>query len=320
MLTTGLEHNGIFMDTDTNVFLASFKVFNRYVFFFSLSVLMYLYAEDATFVFDIKRLFECFIIVNSVCIILGAIFKISMFSSYNPGDKITDYTPRYGYKGLLFGINEITGIYFLSLVHYCREIVLYKRVKKILALLIIVVSSFLTGAKGALLVIFLVAALYVYRYFKKVFYLVFIPLVATGIFVVATKYLDVLMDVLKTISASDSIWTVITSGRSDYVIRNYNFISTQWSFLNFIFGDGSLYTEMDLFDLYLFFGIGGLIYLLLYIKTFLRFEKSLDRIPILIVMLFLASINGHMIQSAVFPVFLVLFLISSRDTTPEKAI
>jgi len=318
MLTTSADHNGIYLDTDSNVFSASFKVFNRYVFVFALAVLMYLYADDDKFVIDIKQLFECFIVVNSICVILGAIFDISMFSAYNPGNKITEYVPRYGYKGLLFGVNEITGIYFLSLAHYYREMLTYKRFKKILPFFILFISAFLTGAKATLLGLFMISAFYLYQYFRKLFFFVFVPLVTLTIIIVATRYMDVVMDVLSTISTSDSLLTVLTSGRSDYVEHNYYFISTHWSFFNYIFGDGSLYTEMDFFDLYLFFGLGAVLYLALYIKTFVKYERSNHTVPVLVLMLLLAFVNGHMLQSAVFPVFLVLFLISSRDTSPEE--
>lgn len=317
MLTTHLEHNGIYLDTDSDVYSASFKVFNRYIFVFALAVILHMYSENKGFVVNIKQLFEGFIIVNSICIILGAIFDISMFSAYNPGDKITEYVPRYGYKGLLYGANEVTGIYFLSLAHYYREILTYKRLKKILPFFIILISSFLTGAKAAPLGMLLVSAFYVYKYFRKTFFFVFVPTVILATIIAFTRYIDDIMEILSTISTSDSLLTIITSGRSDYVISNYNFINDQWTFLNYIFGDGSLYSEMDFFDLYFFFGLGALLYLALYIKTFIRYERSGNGLPILILMFFLAFLNGHIIQSAVVPVFLILYLISSRDTSPS---
>lgn len=301
-----------------SIYVQSFKVLNRYIFFFQLSILMSLYADNEGFIVNVKRLFESFIIVNSLCIILGFFFKLNIFSSYNLTGKITDFEPRFGYKGVLFGVNEITGVTFLAISHYYREILLYKNKKKILILLLVIFAACLEGTKGSLIAVLMITCYYFYRYFTRFFFLVFLPAVSISVFVLVTRYLDAIMDILSTVSKSNSLLAVLSSGRSDYVIKNLAYIQKNWFFLNYIFGDGALYSETDLFDLYFFFGLGCLLYLFFYTKLFLKYERTRDRVPIYLLMLLLAFTNGHMIQSAVFPVFLILYLVSSKNTFSDN--
>ncbi|MCC8423973.1 hypothetical protein [Mucilaginibacter sp. UR6-11] len=283
---------------------------------------MYLYADDRVFAINVKKLFEYFMIVNSVCVIVGAVFKISLFSSYNPGNKFTDVELRFGYKGLLIGINEVTGVYFLGIAHFYREVLLYKRNGKIFVLLLIIVAAVLTGTKASVLAILLLTAYYFYKYFRKFFFLFFLPVLSVSIILLLTRYFYLITAFLSTVAQNDSIMFVITGGRSYRVALFFEYISNNWFLPSYILGQPQLYTETDMLDLYFFFGIGSILYLIIYAQLFFKFEKTNDRIPVFIMMLILASLSGHIIQSAVVPVFLILFLISSKDTytsTPHVA-
>lgn len=306
--------NRIFLPEDTNIYTASFKVFSRYIFFFTLSVLLYLYADNLDFTRNAKKLFEYFIIINSLCIILGSIFSIQLFSAYNPGGTITEYEVRFGYKGILYGINEISGIYFLAISHFYREVFLFKNRKKYIFLIIVILSSFLTGAKGAMIAVILLTTYYLFRYKRKFFMWFYLPVVVALILIITVVYSDLITVFLNSFTKSDSILTILMSGRNDYITSNLSYIATNWSPINYLLGDGSLYTETDFLDLYFFFGLGLILYLYFYTKLFIKFERTPDNVFIYILMLLLAFTNGHMIQSAVFPVFLFLYLISSINT------
>jgi hypothetical protein len=303
----------------TFTFVGLLTVFSRYIFFFLLSLLMYLYASDDWFVFKIKRLFEYFIIINSICIIAGAMFNISLFSSYNPNNKY-DVDLRFGYKGLLIGINEVTGVYFLAISHFYREILVYKRNIKIPFLLLVMAAAVLTGTKASALAVLLITGYYLYKYFRKTFFLFFLPSVSIALFLLLTTYFYLITAFLSTITQNDSLMFAITGGRSYRIDLFFTYIKNNWYFPSYLLGQPSLYTETDMLDLYFFFGIGCLLYLLVYARIFLKFEKTSDKVPLFILMLFVASLCGHIIQSAVVPIFLIMYLISSKNTYSTKVV
>lgn len=310
---------GLDFDIDENPqnpYWISFNIFNRYILFFALMPMLLLHAGDQVFIKWCKKVFEIFLYANSIAIILGFVFKIQFFSSYNSQGIELPYEARFGYKGLLYGINETTGIYFLGIAYAYREIFL-KGTKKYLLLSLLLLTAFFTGAKGCIISVFLLTGYYLYNYKRLFFFALCIPLLIAGaIYFIRSNIIDQMSSMLniyltlEDATPLDAFLTFFMTGRNLYISHNWAYMKSHWNIVNYIFGDGVLYSETDLFDLYYFFGIGAILYLYCYIK--LVFYKNVDK-DLKYVFLFLMLIaltGGHIIRSGVFPVFFCLYLIT----------
>ncbi|HUC79799.1 MAG TPA: hypothetical protein VMR70_02750 [Flavisolibacter sp.] len=319
--------NFIHLETPDNPVGASVAVFSRYMLFFAIMPMFLLHVENEKFVNRCQQIFELFLYANCVAIIVGYIFNISFFSSYNPKAEETLLDARFGYKGLLYGINETTGVFFLAFAHVYRELFLFRK-KKYLLLATLILASLLTGTKGCIIALVLVSSYYLFRYQKALFFSIVIPAVIAGtIFLIQIDFVEQVTAFLNIFWGDDfsttpfgAVLTLLMTGRNIYIYNNWLYMLENWSVLNFLFGDGLLYSETDLMDLYYCFGLGTIAYLWGYTRlTFFR-QKQFDLIFIFIFLLLLAFTGGHIIRSAVFPVFFCLYLIAGYRKVPEKTL
>ena len=308
----GLEFEGEM--PNSNPFFTSFNILSKYFLFFALMPMFLLHENNPSFVGYCRKIFEGFQYANTIAIIIGFIFGIQFFSSYNAqGNLATE--ARFGYKGLLYGVNETTGIFFLGIAYAYRELFVHKK-NKIVLLLLLLGSSFLTGTKGAILASALLTGYYLFTYKRNLFYAVSVPTVAGLIWFVIQydvfQKLAPLFNIYFNQSEKSTLSTFLTffmTGRNDYIYYNWLYMESHWNILNYLFGDGVLYSETDLLDLYYFFGIGAIIYLAVY--TILIFYRKLPDLGVVYsIFLLIAFTGGHVIRSGVFPVFLCLFLVS----------
>jgi hypothetical protein len=275
--TYGLDFEGT--ELNGHPYWISFTVLNRYLLFFAIMPMLLLHAQDQRFISACKNAFECFFYLNSLAIILGYLFKIELFSSYHsqPGELSSD--SRFGYKGLLYGINETTGIYFLGLAYAYREIFFYGK-KKYLLLFLLLVASLLTGAKGCIIAVLLLTCYFLFRFRRRLFFLIFFPALLGGlVYLIKIDFLaqmSMLLNLYLTLDDTTPVGAFLTffmTGRNLYIYHNWIYMLSHWNVLNYLFGDGVLYSETDLFDLYYFFGAGAILYLYGYAK--LVFMQSL---------------------------------------------
>lgn len=308
----------------TNPVLASFTILNRYFLFFALMPMLLIHSEDQQFIKSVKKVFEIFLVANSLAIIVGFLFKINFFSSYNSQNIDLPYQPRFGYKGLLYGINEVTGIYFLGIAYAYREIFVYGQ-KKILLLLLLLIAAALTGTKGCLLAVLILSLYFFFKYKRKLFFIVIGPLFfGLIIYVIETNLIENLSALLNlyltldNTNAFSAFLTFFMTGRNLYINENFIYMATHWNFLNYIFGDGVLYSETDLFDLYYFFGVGFLIYFYGYGKLIFYKKNQPDLKYVFVFLLLIAVTGGHIIRSGVFPIFFGLYLITGYFNSEKK--
>jgi hypothetical protein len=291
----------------------SLIVLSRYLLFLIL-VCAFLYLKDQpSFDHTCKKIIETFFLVNNSLIVLGFLFDINIFSSYNPQDNLNDM--RFGYKGLIYGTNEVAGIYILGLSYCYRETFKYRERKGWL-LFFTCLASLLTGTKATLIGLVVVTIFYFAKYkFAK---LVVLMVPATVFLVIAvarnwesikTKYLTFNIRVFE----SGDLLTFLMSGRNSYIISNFDYIAAKWTFLNYLVGDGFLYSETDLLDLFFFFGIlGCMLYLYVLTKIFFIKDRTIDNHFVFLLLLSIAFTAGHIIQSAIVPVSLLLYIFSAK--------
>jgi hypothetical protein len=289
-------------------------VLNRYFFFFILSCLFISLNGEHSFTRKCRILFESFFIINNVMVFAGLIFSIDMFSTYDPLGEIDDQ--RFGYKGLIHGGNDIAGIYIIGMAYFFREYFQYRR-KKLLLLLMTCAAAFLTGTKAGMISVTLLTLYFCFRYRRNYFLIVCLLLLIVGSYFLITyrviildQYLEPFLQRIR----SMRVLSYLMSSRNEFVINNFTYMGSNWLTINYITGDAFLSSETDILDLYFFFGLGGLLYLYFYIKIFFWKDKSLDNLYIFLVLLSIATLAGHIIQSTVTPLFVLLYIFSIRKS------
>ncbi|HTJ52721.1 MAG TPA: hypothetical protein VL443_24865 [Cyclobacteriaceae bacterium] len=292
----------------------SFLVLNRYFFLFIMSCLFFHLAEDSSFDVRCKRIFEAFFIVNNILIFLGVIFHINFFSTYNPFGLIPLSEQRFGYKGLISGGNDVAGLYIIGVAYFFRKKFVYEEGGYLL-LIATVLSAMFTGTKATFIAVLAIGLYYMFRYRIKLFFGVMVPLfsfiLVYGYYrwdYIKEKLLDSLIQKL-----NSNPLTYLMSGRNDFIIHHFKYIGEKWNLMNHLVGDGFLYSETDFLDLYFFFGIIGLIlYMYLYARIFFSVDRSLDNLYVFVVLMGIAFTAGHIIQSAVVPLFVLLYVFSIK--------
>ena len=184
-----------------------------------------------------------------------------------------------------------------------------------LLLIATVLSAMFTGTKATFIAVLAIGLYYMFRYRIKLFFGVMVPLfsfiLVYGYYrwdYIKEKLLDSLIQKL-----NSNPLTYLMSGRNDFIINNFKYIGEKWTLMNHLVGDGFLYSETDFLDLYFFFGIIGLIlYMYLYARIFFSVDRSLDNLYVFVVLMGIAFTAGHIIQSAVVPLFVLLYVFSIK--------
>lgn len=251
--------------------------------------------------------------INCICICLGVIFKIKGFQTYP-----FDY--RFGYKGIFSRSTYASYFFIFMIMYYYFNWMHLKQNSALKYLIIALVVSFMLGTKrlyffNALLVGF--HFLYAQLYKNKSFG---ITLTVIAVFCIAFK--NSVMSFFNSVFSID-LWvkiheengflSALTSLRSNLLSDYYNeVILKKWSIANYILGGGYfklIRPEMDLIDLYLFFGIIGYLCFAYVYKQFVFNFKSSNKILwfYLIIIILLALNSSGIIFSAYFALLLIPF-------------
>jgi len=296
----------------------SLVVLNRYYFLLILALIFVDMSDREDFNDTCRNVLTAFFLMNNLIIFSGALFHIDMFSTYDPlGEIVGDQ--RFGYKGLIHGGNDVAGIYILGMAYFFRERFKYKR--PVMTMLVMTtLAAVMTGTKATLLGAVGFSGYYLIKYRFQWFVILITPMLMLAGYL-AVKYWEIikvkiLAYTLERIHTM-GLLTFLMSGRNQYLERHFKFILSNWSPVNFLTGDAFLYSETDLIDLYYFFGVGLVLYLVFYSKLFFLRERSWDQVFIYCVLLALAFTAGHIIQSAVVPLFLLLFIFSVKPDNPN---
>lgn len=297
----------------------SLVVLNRYFFFLIISCAFLDWSDNDSFIEDCKRIFETFFIINNAFIFIGFLFKIKMLSTYDPYGEYGEGW-RFGYKGLIWGQNAVAAIYTLGIAYFFRENYKYQQ-SKMLGLITTCLAAALVGTKATWLTLILIGAYYLYMYKVKTLIILITPALAglTYAFVSSWSFLkEKYFAFMVTIYEANDFTTFVTSGRNSLLTSVINRVYENWTLVNFITGDAISYVEMDLFDLYFYFGIASVVYFYIYLKVFFIIDKSRDNKYFFLVWIAMAFVAGHIINSAIVPIFFLLFVFSAQ--TEKKTI
>lgn len=279
-------------------YFISIKEIVKFVFPF---LLFYIFSEyqkkQPKLISYLSNSFILIIILNSIFIWVGFAFEIDLFRTYTKN--------RFGYCGLFWLGNEATSFYVLANTFLYYKAYFEKTIVKAL-FFFVTLSSLMLGTKGIIINIFFILFFHIYYNFKKrhisfIFITVALILVFAYISGMFSFFLEIYFE-------KGFIW-MLTSGRIDHLIYRLTDLLSHWNLLNFLFGghDYSFhYIEMDLFDLFLTFGIIGSIVVLYWYYFYFQLYKLTGNVLVLfyIQIGFVGTLTGHMLNSGVISIYI----------------
>ncbi|EDP96960.1 hypothetical protein U8527_01435 [Kordia algicida OT-1] len=263
----------------------------------------------------IYRYFEYFLYINTIALLVGYIFHVEVFRSY-------EYTTRFGVSGFFSKPGEASYMYMIAIiVNYYLWI--SKNTKTYLfKLLFFIACSLCLGQKKMMLFLLLLSIIHLVHYnrFKKIFRIL-LPL---G-FIVFLFFKDA---IIRALLSRSPFWTMIYeesglvstifSYRDQLLLKAIDYIDENWSFLNYIFGglDFDKYkVEFEFIDLYIFLGFAGIVYYLYVVSSYLNGGNFLKRN--LIIIAFITSlISGGLILNVTAAI--LLYVVAKYIMLPKN--
>jgi len=223
------------------------------------------------------KAFEVFIVINSICILLGLLLPTDWFNTYYGNHN------RFGLNGIILRSGAATYIYWIALYYYVTECFVLKK-KKYFQLALVAVASLLLGTKAMLVgYVFLAGYLFIFwRGYKKTWMVITILVVLVG----GLLFMDDLLYLLiknspsfQAVYEENGIWSVIFSLRDQHLLEEMlPLIQEKWTWRNYLFGGGfnmHYRSQFGVLDLFYFFGIVGTVaYLFIFSKLFCTFKLN----------------------------------------------
>lgn len=254
----------------------------------------------------IQPIFELVFLLSAVVVFFAFIFNLEYFYTYNQN--------RFGFKPPLSTQNEITYFWMIGMTYFGHQYFSSRARLNLLKFFVVSAAAFLLGTKGILLFsfsyfIFLLVAQFRLR-LRNIALVGFIVLLFVGLFVYTTGLFSFFFKLYE----DHSLLYAITSGRNEYVNQYVRPLIYGWKGWNFFIG-GNYFkiplTEMDLIDVYAFFGLAGvLIYGYLLRRTiFFVDRKNKTGLFFISQYLIIGSLAGHVFASGINAIYVALLFI-----------
>ena len=300
--------------------IANFEFLIRYLFFPITFLTFYDLVKYPDKVYNLFKAIEILFLINCFLILLGYIFDIEIFKTYpNPN--------RFGFSGIFNRANQVSYITILFMFIYVYKLLILKinKAKFFFALL----ASLLVGTKKILfsIIIILVYFLYITRkkYIKSKIIVITVLSLSILLFRNNLKLFfisnfSIFMDIYK----EHGFITMIMSFRDKNLREAAQVhIIERWEFLNILVG-GSDFTlirsELAFIDLFLFFGLIGILIYLVLAKLFydLIDNNSKTLLLLLSLIIFTASMSGGFFSSVNIP-FIFIVILFYFKSIPQKS-
>lgn len=243
-------------------------------------------------------------IVNGLFMIFGLFSQFEILKAY-------PNTPRFGYNGFFLKTSEASYFYILLIITTYYDY-LYNKANGLLCLYFILVS-FLIGTKAIwLFVVLLILIHFLYHKKKQLRYIFGIMLIiGTG---VVYFFKDIFIKlVVNSFSFGPEIYnkhsfiTLITSTRDLLFINTLSHLKENATYTIYLFGGINLKkhgVEFEFVDLFLFFGIVGLVvYILLIKKLFFPEPYSKHKLLLFLALICVAFFAGNFFMSIICSIF-----------------
>lgn len=253
--------------------------------------------------------YEHIIIINTSFLIIGAVFEIELFSTYEG--------TRFGYNGFFLVPSIATYFYSLALTYYASKIT--RENNGYLIFVLLAFTTMLVGTKALFLflVLTLINLFFHFKLYNSIRTYIILFISVTGIiffrdyiFKFLTSTYSIIFDVYKEYG-----WTTMVTSFRDIKLKNEfpDIINNKMSLVNYLIGgtDFSSYrVEFEIIDVFLFFGIlGGGMYLYFYFKKIIRFRHfdNFSRLQI-IFLLITALLSGTFFNNGAVGMYLIVVL------------
>lgn len=234
-------------------------------------------------------------LINSIFVLSGIALGTDFLKSY-------PFTERFGFIGLLNAHTFATYFYFIIIIHYYREWITQHSspYKLIYAILI----ALLLGKKAVLLFCFLLFAYhlhYIVKINRKVLIITFSSCLVS-IFVFRNFIMQQLINALpfwKKIYEEDGILSVLTSQRSEKLIKVANEIDNNWRMLNYFTGGPVLpnyRVEYGIVDLYIYLGFFGITIFYYFFYDLFRDLKYKDCVLVSLILIVSFFVGGFLVN------------------------
>lgn len=252
------------------------------------------------------KTFETLMVLNSFLIFIGYIFDISLFNTYSG--------QRFGFNGLFLAVSTGSYAYIITLLYF---LLTYKeKAVKNWKFILIFISCVFIGTKAVYLAMaFSLGYLIVVSKipYKKVA-LSCVAVLGFG----AAYYFFFHYDLFNTIRQSDGMLSAILSYRDQLLIeKTLPYIRENWSWGNYLFGgvsDFDLRSQMDLIDVFFFWGIvGGVFYLYVFFKLFLPNTLNKTAFVFIAFLFFIVLLSGNFFVYSFVPLFLVVLKLKLEE-------
>ncbi len=271
----------------------------------------------------LDKIIEAIIIlarINLVFVIFGVLFQLNIFKSY-------PNSLRFGYNGLLpiQGAGSFFYVFIITLLYFrFYQSLKNKTVKRfqVIELIVFALSSLMIGTKSIYLFVSFVFMIDLVIRLNKKKELI---LMLSSFLIVFLLFKDRIIYKIQSfqnlkhdIYGDHGFLTFVTSKRDLLLKKAFNFIGENWSFNKYITGgiDFRLYrVEFEIIDVFLFFGITGIIVYYLVFKSFfaIKYVKK-DQMGMLYNALFLSTLfigvlSGNLVSSIANSTFFCLIFI-----------
>ena len=247
------------------------------------------------------NLFNGFMIINTIFIMIGIITNWELFKSY-------PNTTRFGYHGLIELVGESIHLYCIAIA---LAYVNYLKNKKVTMLLLFILGGILLGKKAIFLYLFLLTFLHLI-YHKNIKILYGLSGLTVLFLVFHKLIIEALLKVFpfwQNLYYEKGLLTVILSKRDILFEQSINYIQTHWCPLNYFFGgiDFNNYrSEFGFFDLFLAFGLLGFILYLWFIYKYFFIKQRILVKTIFLAIFIIEVFSGGLIINVIPMIFLYL--------------
>lgn len=248
--------------------------------------------------------FELVYYICTFIVLFAFVFDIDYFLTYNKN--------RFGFKPPFAAQNEITLFWMIGLTYFGDLFFNIKSRVNLLKFITVFLSALILGTKamyGFVLCYIMFVSLFYLRFsVQRSMFIAF----GAGIVTCVMFYFTGIFVFFRNIFIERGFLSSITSTRSDLFEEYFYSLIANWKSWNYFFG--GLYVkiplvEMDIVDLFLFFGIiGTLLYFYLIRKTLFNFNLTNSIGSFFVLMFFLiGALAGHILPSGLNAFYLALF-------------
>lgn len=279
---------------------------NKYLFlsFFVTAFLSFKIKKRIEISIQIRDIVLAIGVINGLFMIFGFLFEYEILKAY-------PYTKRFGYNGFLVKTSEASYLYILLIITTYYDYI-YNKTKGVLCLYFILVS-FLIGTKAIWLFVILLILIHFLNHKKRqIRYFFGMGLIAGSIMIFIFKeYLTKI--VVNSFSFGPEIYnehgfiTLLTSTRDLLFFNTISHLKEYGTYVIYLFGGVSLKNfsvEFEFVDLFLFFGvIGLLVYILLVNRLFLQERGTKNKTLLFFALMCVSFFAGNFFMSVICSIF-----------------